>query len=176
MKCHAVAAAILLALVACRAEACVDPELPSYRQELSSARHVFVFRLLSLRLVDRAQGSRQVVGDIETVRALKGQPRFTTIAWEQGNCGQLILQVGGYYAAATKQSGTALKPVRGQNSILDVSQDFDYSMPRKRPGQTWLFHIANYLHDGTAFPQYFDVDQQMMRTGSFPPLPSPRKR
>jgi hypothetical protein len=88
----------------------------------------------------------------------------------------LVLQVGGYYAAATKQSGSVLKPVRGENSILDVSQDFAYSMPRKRPGQTWLFHVANYLRDGTPFPQYFNVDEQMMRTGSFPPPPPPRKR
>jgi hypothetical protein len=176
MRCHAVAAAILLAFVVGRAEACVDPELPSYREELASARHVFVFRLLSLRLVDRAEGERAVVGEIETVRALKGQSHFTTIAWTQGNCGQLVLQVGGYYAAATKQSGSVLKPVRGENSILDVSQDFAYSMPRKRPGQTWLFHVANYLRDGTPFPQYFNVDEQMMRTGSFPPPPPPRKR
>ncbi|MUV14544.1 hypothetical protein [Noviluteimonas gilva] len=169
-------APILLAFVAGRAQACVDPELPSYRQELSSARHVFVFRLLSLRLINRAEGAREVVGEIETVRVLKGQPRFTTVAWEQGNCGQLVLRVGGYYAAATKQSGTVLKPVRGQNSMLDVGDDFAYSVPHKRPGQTWIFHVANYLRDGTPFPEYFNVDQQMTRTGSFPQLPPPRKR
>lgn len=162
-------AAIMLAIWPASAIACSYPQLPPYRQELASARHVFVFRLLALRLVDRSVGGQDVVGDIEMVHALKGEPRFATIAWTQSRCGGLKLRVGGYYVAATRQTGSVLKPAR--NSILDVSGDFTPTIPRKKPGQMWIYHVANYLRNGTPFPEHFDVDWQMQETGSEPPLP-----
>ncbi len=171
---RALALAILAALPG-GASACMTPETPPFRQELARARNVFVFRLTSLRLADYSPGSRKISGTIEIIRSLKGNSgAFRQLAYSSPWCYGLKLEVGHYYVAATTQHGPILQLVRGDRSIMDVSQDYSQNYPPPREEQKLQWHVANYLK-GIPLPSTFRDEVYTARTSGIdvPPPPPP---
>jgi len=80
------------------------------------------------------------------------------------------LAVGHYYLIATRQDGAVLALVRGDRSIVDVSDDYSRNYPPKRPEQLWQKDIANYL-SGRQMRKDFDPREIMERVQAFPPPP-----
>jgi hypothetical protein len=150
--------------------ACSEPDVPTFKQNLDSAKSVFVVRLLSAALVDKSQDSRDMAGQIEIVRTLKGRPTFRYLRHNAVWCGGLRLAVGHYYLIATRQSGPMLVLERGDRSIADISDDYRRTSPAKRPDQLWQTQIANYLA-GRPLRKGFDPAEIMGRVQAFPPLP-----
>lgn len=162
---------VLATLLVCgSAHACSEPEVPTFRQSLDSASRVFVARIVSIGLADSDPGSRQIAGRIEVVRVLKGAPQFRHFTHNAVACGGLRLAVGHYYLIATRQDGAVLALVRGDRSIVDVSDDYSRNYPPKRPDQLWQTDIANYLA-GRQMREGFDPREIMERVQAFPPPP-----
>ena len=152
------------------ARGCWEPDVPSFKASLDSAETVFIFRVLSTTLVDREQNTRDTAGKIEVIRALRGAPQFRHFRHDAVPCGGLRLSVGRYYLVATSQSGPVLTFVRGDRSIVDISEDYSETYPEKRPEQLWQTQIENYL-DGRPVREGFDPSPIMERVQAFPPLP-----
>jgi hypothetical protein len=169
---HTLALAVVIAgLVASgSARACSEPDVPTFKQSLDSARSVFVFRLVSLGLTDKSQGSRESAGRIEIVRPLKGAPQFQYLSHNAVWCGGLRLSVGHYYLVASRQDGRVLRLERGDRSIVDISQDYSRTYPAKRPAQLWYAQIENYLA-GRPLRDDFDPTEIIMRVQAFPHPP-----
>jgi len=163
------------------ASACVEPETPPFRQELARAQNVFVFRLTSLKLADPAPGSRKLSATIEVLRTLKGNGNaFRQLSYSAPWCYGLRLEVGHYYAAATTQNGPILRLIRGDRSVMDVSDDYSQNYPPRREEQKLQWHIANYLK-GIPLPETFRDEAYTAKTSGIhvlppPPPPTPSRR
>jgi hypothetical protein len=152
------------------ADACIEPEVPTFRQSLDSATVVFVARLNSVGLVNKSQASRDIAGQLEIIRTLKGNPSFHYLRHEAIWCGGLRLLVGHYYLFATDQSGSVLRLVRGDRSIVDVSEDYSMQYPPKKPEQLWQTKINDYLN-GRPLPKNFQIWNISHPVQAFPPQP-----
>lgn len=175
MRALLLAISLLMPLIA---SACVEPETPRFREELARAQNVLIFRLTSLRLADSAPGSRELVGAIEVLRTLKGNGGvFRQLSYSSPWCYGLRLEVGHYYAAATTQNGPVLRLIRGDRSVMDVSDDYSQNYPPLREEQKLQWHVANYLK-GIPLPTTFRDDLYTERTSgiSIPPPPPPPRR
>jgi hypothetical protein len=164
-----------LSLMSFAASACVEPETTTFRQELARAQNVFVFRLTSLRLADPAPGSRKLSAAIEVLRNLKGNGNsFRQLAYSSPWCYGLRLEVGHYYVAATTQKGPTLRLIRGDRSVMDISDDFSQNYPPLREEQKLQWDVANYLK-GIPLPESFrDVEYTAKTSGIYgPPIPPP---
>lgn len=164
------AVAIAASGFASAAWACVEPDTPTFRKSLDSAASVVIIRLMSLSLVDTAQNSRDLVGNLQTLRVLKGSPHFQLLRHQAVSCGGLNLQVGHYYLVATRQSGNILHLERGDRSIVDISADYVPTIPTKRESQLWQTHFADYLA-GKSLPDSFNPLPVMYPVYAFPPAP-----
>ena len=122
-----IAAAIIALSLSSSAFACSDPNEPSFLSSLENAENVFVFRVTSLHMIDRRHTTKSnvIAGPIEVIKTIKGKPSFQRVAYQDIRCGGIQLIVGHYYMVATRQSGATLAFVRGDNSVLDVSPEFD---------------------------------------------------
>ena len=171
MRHHRAPITILLWLLASgTAVACEEPEVPTFRQSLDSATTVFVARLNAVGLVDKSQASRDIAGQLDVVRTLKGDPKFRYLRHEAVWCGGLRLLVGHYYLFATNQTGSILHLVRGDRSIVDVSEDYSSQYPPKKPDQLWQTQINNYLQ-GRPLPKNFGIWSISHPVQAFPPQP-----
>ncbi|SIR17080.1 hypothetical protein [Solilutibacter tolerans] len=141
-------ATVLIALVLSgHAYGCTDPTEPSFLASLENADSVFVFRVTTLRMIDRrTDGHYNVIsGPIQLVKTIKGAPSFKRVAYQDISCGGIQLIVGHYYLASAKQNGSILAFVRGDNSVLDVTEEFE---PLARPEiirRGLTTSITNYL-------------------------------
>jgi len=163
-------AAALSLLASGAAAACSEPEVPTFRQSLDSATTVFVARLVSVGLVEKSQASRDIAGQLETVRTLKGEPKFRYLRHQAVWCGGLRFLVGHYYLFATKQDGSVLHLVRGDRSVVDVSEDYSVQYPPKKPEQLWQTQINDYIN-GRPLPARFSPWSIMHPVQAFPPQP-----
>jgi len=150
--------------------ACVEPDVPSFKASLDSAETVVILRILSTGLIDREQNTRDTAGQIEVIRTLRGESQFRYFRHDAVWCGGLRLSVGRYYLVATNQSGPVLTLMRGDRSIVDISEDYSRTYPEKPPEQLWQTQIENYL-EGRPLPKNFDPSSIMERVQAFPPLP-----
>ena len=150
--------------------ACEEPEVPTFRESLDSATTVFVARLNSVGLADKSQASRDIAGQLEITRTLKGKPSFRYLRHQAVWCGGLRLLVGHYYLFATDQSGDVLHLVRGDRSIVDVSEDYNLQYPPKGPAQLWQTQINDYLQ-GRPLPKNFGIWSISHPVQAFPPQP-----
>ena len=149
--------------------ACSEPDVPTFRQSFSRANNVVVFRLVSLGLTDTKEDSRRLGGKVEPIRALKGTNDFRYLVHDAVDCGGLNLKVGHYYLVATNQSGRVLNLVRGDKSILDVSDDFGRTY-FPRPSARYLWHFEQALKGR---PLRDDLIRELSwRIYAFPPMPS----
>ena len=163
---------LLLLVISNSAQACADPLEAPFSHELARAKSVFIFRLLSLELVARTPGSNTLVGDIEIVRSLKGERSFQRVTYVDVRCGGMGLRVGHYFAAATRQSGPALKLAPGDNSVIDISQDYAVTYPPFPEQSKWQWHIENYLK-GIPLPRQFTSYEFSYLTHGVAPRPLP---
>ena len=171
MKHQATFIAALVGLLASGSgTACTEPEVSTFRQNLDSAATIFIARLNSVGLVDRSIASRDIAGQIEIVRTLKGQPKFRYLRHEAVWCGGLRLLVGHYYLFATKQDGLVLHLVRGDRSIVDVSQDYSARYPPLKPEQLWQTRINDHIK-GHRLPENFGIWTISHPVQAFPPEP-----
>ena len=150
--------------------ACVEPETPTLRDSLDSATSVVVVRLISLGLANTSQNSRDLAGKLQTIRVLKGSPRFQLLRHEAVRCGGLNLQVGHYYLVATRQAGGVLRLQRGDRSIVDISEDYALTTPPKRTSQLWQTSFSDYIA-GKPLPKTFNPLPVMYPVYAFPPNP-----
>ena len=162
----------LLLLTPTTAVACADPHEPPFSHELARAKSVFILRLVSLRLADHTPGSRSIIGDVELIRSISGASSFRQIAFTDVPCGGMRVRVGRYYAAATRQDGSILHLVPGDNSVIDVSSDYARSYPPPKEQSKWQWHIANYVQ-GIPLPAEFLRAEAFMSAHSTPPAPPP---
>ncbi len=153
--------------------ACADPTEPSFLHQLDSAKSVSVVRLLSLRLANTAPAAREVIGEVEIVRALKGKPTFRRIAYSNVSCGGLMPVVGHYFIVATSSTGDTLKLVRGDNSIIDINGDFAQTYPPIPERSKLQWHISNYLR-GIPLPERIANLLGWANIYGAPPPPPPR--
>ena len=153
--------------------ACVEPKTPTFRSSLDTADTVVVVRLMSLGLANTSQNSRDLAGKLQTIRVLKGSPHFQLLRHEALPCGGLNLQVGHYYLVATQQSGNVLRLQHGDQSAVDISDDYALSRPTKRTSQLWQTHFADYLA-GKPLPKSFNPLPVMYPVYAFPPNPESR--
>jgi len=149
--------------------ACEEPDVPTFLESLDSAKSVVIVRLVSIGLADRSTGSRNLIGTLETIRVLKGSPSFKQLTHEAVNCGGLNLRPGHYYLIATRQSGGTVNLIRGDRSILDVSDDYTYT-GRTHPDRRWQRHFVDYLK-GVPFPKNFNPAPLTWPVQAFPSPP-----
>ena len=152
--------------------ACADPDEPSFTHQLAGAKSVFVFRLLSLSLASRSPGYPEIVGKIEIVRTLKGQPSFQQITYTDLPCGGLRPRVGHHFLVATRKTGNSLHFVRGDNSVIDISSDYAMTYPPPPEKSKYQWHIANYLR-GVPLPARFAERVTWLNIYDAPPPPPP---
>ena len=142
-----IATALVALALSGGAEACTDPREPSFLASLETGTSVFVFRVTSLRMIDRrADFNPNVIsGPIEIVRTIKGTPPFKRVAYQDISCGGIQLIVGHYYIVTTRQSASVIAFVRGDNSVLDVSNEFDPLLQPKYFERGVTAAVENYL-------------------------------
>lgn len=170
MKAAAVAIAMFL-LPPPAVFACSDPVVPSFQENLTSAQHIFVFRLTSLELADADPWPSNLKGKIGVVRVLKGGgPATAKVALTAGGCCGIKLAVGRYYLAAVGSDSEVLKLVPGDQSILDVTDDFTAGKPGRAPSPLGLWPVQQYLL-GHALPADYPSDYQLESTLSCPRSP-----
>lgn len=155
-------------LMVSKASACSEPAVQTFNQSIQTASSVFIFRITSIALTDKDEGSRALAGGIEIVETLKGSTNFKYFAHHASNCGGLNLHVGRYYVVATRQSGNVLNLVRGDKSVLDLTTDVLDSRPPPR-GRPYTALIRQAIA-GKA------LDTEVLRELSgpvyaFPPMP-----
>ena len=169
-----IALAIVISLMLPKsALACTDPAEPSFLDQLAIARSVSVVRLTSLRVADTAPESREIIGELEIIRPLKGKPTFRRISYSDIWCGGMRPLVGHYFVIATRSTGDTLRLVRGDNSIIDISDDYASTYPPRPERAKLQWHIANYLR-GTPFPEGVSRYLSWANVhGSLPPPPPP---
>jgi hypothetical protein len=119
--------ALLLSLAASplAAMACQTPVTPTFMDNLDHASHVYVFRLMSLEVGDRDAWYSTLNGRINVVRILKGgTPKTSGLSYSISCCNPRLM-VGRYYLAAVSSDTTTLELIAGDQSIIDVSDDFN---------------------------------------------------
>ena len=151
--------------------ACWAPETPTFRQELAEAKHVFIFQLTSLELVQPGNSLR-VTGKFALQRTLKGDgKRFRYFQYTAYPCHGLRLIVGNYYIVATSQNGAVLDLARGDRSIMDLRDHFSSSNRDRIRTMQW--HVANYLK-GVPLPDSFRDEEGTYSTSGISGPPPPR--
>lgn len=174
MKASALAITVLL-LLSSAASACSDPIVPSFQENLAGAEHIFVFRLTSLELADSHPWRSNLNGNINIVRVLKGAaPATAKVALVSGCCG-IRLFVGRYYLAVLESDPDVLRLLPGDQSILDVTDDFQGGEPGRAPNPYGLWPVQQYLL-GHALPADYPSEYQLEATLSCPlPPPAPQR-
>ena len=169
-------AMVLLSLAPSAASACADPVVPSFQDNLAGANHIFVFRLTSLELTDDVTWPSSLRGTVKVVRVLKGTAPMTGhVTLTGGACCGIKLGVGRYYIAALERDLDVLELEPGDQSILDVTDDFTAGEPGLAPNPFGLWPIQLFLL-GHALPADYPSDYQLESTLSCPrPPPDPRQ-
>ena len=107
------------------AQACSDPVVPTFAENLENAEHVFVFRLTSLELTNDEAWPSSLSGRVTLVRSLKGgEPAARHIEFVAGTCCSVKLEVGRYYLAVSGTNSQTLSLVPGDQSVIDVTDGF----------------------------------------------------
>ena len=160
---------IAASLLSQSAIACSEPHVPTFNQSLKVASSVFIFRITSIGLTDRAKGSSSLAGRVEIVETLKGKPEFQYFTHQAFECGRLNLQVGRYYVLATTQKGPVINLVRGDKSVLDITSDVLDSRPP--PRGRYVTRAIRKAMSGK--PLDNDLIRELSaRIYAFPPAPS----
>jgi hypothetical protein len=150
--------------------ACSDPVVPSFSENLQGAKNIFVFRLVSLELVDHKSPSSELRGNIKVVRMLKGDvPTASTVVYVANACCSIKLTVGRYYMAALDDDHSILRLVPGDQSILDVSDDFSVVQGAGAHGTIGL--IQGFL-SGNPLPAGFPGNYRLESTITCPTIPT----
>lgn len=113
-------------LVPWRAHACSFPPPPDFDQAVRTSDKIFVLRLLDEKLSDRATDGRPVIESrVEIVETISGEPpKFQTLEFFNTPCGGVRLDVGHHYVVFTSQSGSVLRLVPADNSIVSVEGEY----------------------------------------------------
>lgn len=158
-----------LATFAMPLAACPQPLTPTFPENLSKATRIYVFRVISLELADDGLYISSVRGRINVIRTLKGDtPTASGILYPTGVCCAPKLAVGRYYLAAVTEDTPVLELVRGDQSFIDVSDDFQYPGGAGKYGA--IEPVQQFLI-GQALPQDFPGYYRLESTVSCPAMP-----
>ena len=149
--------------------ACTEPTVPTFNQSLKTATSVFVFRITSIGLTNKAEGSTSIGGAIEIVDTLKGRPMFDYFLHTNPGCARLNLQLGEYYLAATSQNGSVLTIAPGDKSILGFTSDYLDRRPPPR-GRPYRSEVLKAISGGKIRNEL--LRELSMFVYAFPPSPN----
>lgn len=173
MKTTTTTLALLLSLATSPmvAFACPQPDAPTFVQNLDRANHVYVFRLMSLEVADGEPWYSTLSGRINVVRTLKGgTPKASAVTYSIECCNPKLI-VGRYYLAAVSNDTAVLELVRGDQSVIDVSDDFEAKGGAGRTGA--IEPVQDHLA-GQRLPADFPGEYRLEATISCPAMPPPR--
>lgn len=173
MKTTMTTLALLLSLAASPmvAFACPQPDAPTFVQNLDRASHVYVFRLLSLEVASGEPWNSTLSGRISVIRTLKGPaPKASSLTYSIGCCNPK-LSVGRYYLAAVSNDAVVLKLIPGDQSVIDVSDDFS---TKSGAGKTGAIEPVQEHLAGQPLPADFPGDYRLEATVSCPVMPPSR--
>lgn len=158
--------------------ACQDPVWKSFRQQVSDARTVFIFRLEATEVRRTQLGSSAhmewIHGRIRVVSSLKGDARdFRSVRFSTGGCDAIRLDTGHYFLAATRESGSELDLLAQGRSVIDLKYEYVESAPPERREGQLLRSIRRHLSDGAPLPAELPDMHRRFMTDAFPPPPPP---
>lgn len=165
--------ALLLSLATApmAALACPPPDAPTFMDNLRGASNVYVFRLMSLEVTDGRPWYSTLNGRINVVSTLKGStPKASRLAYSVDCCAPKLI-VGRYYLAAVPNDAATLQLVRGDQSIIDVTDDFTDKGGAGKTGA--ITPVQGYL-SGRPLPADFPGDYRLEATVACPVAPPPR--
>ena len=156
-----------LALSPPQALACSDRFAPTFREELKTAKNIFVFRLVTTKLV-RKDGYSWAEGDIEILQVMKGRAKnFRHIKFSTLSCGANNFHVGHEYLGLNSQDGLTFNVVRASEAVIDL--DGYYSPEWKDPvADSFILKPVNDYIKGKPLPSGFPDRSIVSRTSFFP--------
>jgi len=112
--------------------ACEYPKPPTFEKVAPTARHIFVFRVLSLKVVRYASKEERFYDELEAVEGaisveanIKGpQAVFEAVRFKNFVCGGVELQIGHRYLVATNQTGPVLSLVAGDRTFGNIDTEY----------------------------------------------------
>lgn len=170
--------AVVLLLTPTLAWACQDPVWKSFRQQISDARTVFIFRLESTEVRRTQLGSSAhmewIHGRVRVVSSLKGDASgFRSVRFSTGGCDAVRLDTGHYFLAATRDSGPELDLLAQGRSVIDLKYEYaEDARPERREGPL-LRSMRRHLSDGAPLPAELPDAHRSFMTDAFPPVPPP---
>lgn len=164
-----IATIFLLATAATSTSACPQPVTPTFRENLHKATNIYVFRVVSLELINEDSYVSNVRGRVNVIRSLKGgAPSVLNLIYPTGLCCAPKLAVGRYYMAAVSKNTTTLELVSGDQSIVDVTDDFYH------PGGAGEYGAIEPVQEflaGQLLPSDFPGAYRLESTVSCPAMP-----
>jgi hypothetical protein len=151
-----------------------------FRQHVSDARTVFIFRLESTEARRTELGSSAYMewihGRIRVVSSLKGDAsKFRSIRFSTDGCDAIRLDTGHYFLAATRESGPELDLLVQGRSVIDLKYEYvEGAIPERREGPL-LRSIRHHLSGGGPLPAELPDANRRFWTDAFRPPPPPPK-
>jgi hypothetical protein len=175
-------AALALLLFPVLAKACQERVWTPFRQHVSDARTIFIFRLESTEVRRTQLGTSAYMewihGRIRVVSSLKGDAsKFRSVRFSTDGCDAIRLDTGHYFLAATRESGPELDLLVQGRSVIDLKYQYAESAAADRREGQLLRSIRRHLSDGTALPVELPDANRRFWTDAFqPPPPKPAKQ
>ena len=147
--------------------ACSFDKPPEFTDVVKSARHIFVLQIVSANLSGRRLFDRPVIeAHIRVMETLKGGPvEFTRVDFNNSPCGGVRLDVSQYYVAFTSQTGTTLKLVPADNSLIPLANHYIPELPRQNYQYGFLRSVRNFAR-GKATAKSIDPFPLIERNGT----------
>lgn len=170
----------LLAAFSGHANACQVPVPTTFKEALTSATSVFVFRL------DQAEYKRENFGPdahtsweegrISLVQNLYGNPvGIKKITYYSGSCGGVNLVVGHHYLIATNASGDTIRLESADESLYDIENFYDPSNKERSLRSFLVRPVTQAIYGIKPLPDNFPPEEIAGRTTlRVPPPASPR--
>ena len=145
------------------AHACMDTEVPSFKETLSKASSVVIVRVESIRLLPQLHKEIAIVPDmvarVRVTEVMVGRkPKTELLRFTGSWCGGHNLKVGEYYVLLVERNSKILELERGSESIVYLFGEYSEREHSRKSDSVLLMHLRNFARVGT-FPDNFSIEQ-----------------
>jgi hypothetical protein len=147
--------------------ACSFDKPPEFTDVVKSAKQIFVLQIISEDLSTRRSFDRPVIeGHIRVMGTLKGTPvEFTRVDFNNSTCGGVRLDVGQFYVAFTNQTGSVLKLIPADNSLIPLANEYIPELPVQNYRYKFLRSVREFAK-GAASAESIDPYPLIERNGT----------